>query len=65
MINNITIDNYDCQTDDLKIVQCKEFFLDIGESIVINFDININFLNMQIHLLLSNIHQKYQISILF
>ena len=45
MINNITIDNNDCQTDDLKIVQCKEFFLDIGESIVINFDININFLN--------------------
>ena len=45
MINNITIDNNDCQTDDLKIVQCKEFFLDMGESIVINFDININLLN--------------------
>ena len=45
IIKNVTIDNNECQTDDLKILQCKEFLLDIGDSIDINFEITTNFGN--------------------
>ena len=45
VIKNVTIDDNECQTDDLKIMQCKEFLLDTGESIDINMDISINFGN--------------------
>ena len=45
VIKNVTIDNNECQTDDLKIIQCKEFLLDTGESIDINMEISINFGN--------------------
>ena len=45
IIKNVTIDNNECQTDDFKILQCKEFLLDLGESLDINFDITINFGN--------------------
>ena len=43
IIKNVTIDNNECQTDDLKIMKCKEFLLDIGDSIDIDFEITINF----------------------
>ena len=45
IIKNVTIDNNECQTDDLKILECKEFLLDIGDSIDINFEITLNFGN--------------------
>ena len=45
IIKNITIDNVECQTDDLKISQCQEFLLDIGESIDINIEVNTHFGN--------------------
>ena len=45
IIKNITIDNNACQTDDLKVMQCKEFLLDIGESMNIDFEITTNFQN--------------------
>ena len=40
IIKNITIDNNECQTDDLKISQCQEFLLDIGDFIDINIEVN-------------------------
>ena len=43
IIKNVTIDNNECQTDDLKIMQCKEFLLDMGESIDIDIDILLKF----------------------
>ena len=45
IIKNVTIDNNECQTDDLKILKCKEFLLDIGDSIDIDFEITTNFGN--------------------
>ena len=45
IIKNITIDNNECQTDDLKISQCQEFLLDIGEFIDINIEVNAYFGN--------------------
>ena len=43
IIKNVTIDNNECQANDLKILKCKEFLLDIGESIDIDFEITIDF----------------------
>ena len=45
IIKNVTIDNNECQTDDLKISQCKEFLLDIGDTIDINFEVTTHFGN--------------------
>ena len=45
IIKNVTIDNNECQTDDLKISHCKEFLLDIGDIIDINFEVTTHFGN--------------------
>ena len=44
-IKSITIDGYECQSGDFKILQCREFLIDVGESIEINFEINTKFNN--------------------
>ena len=43
IIKSITIDGNECQTDDLKIIQCREFLIDVGETMEIDFEINTNF----------------------
>jgi hypothetical protein len=45
VINGISVDGNECQTDDLKIIQCREFLIDVGESVEINFEISTNFNN--------------------
>ena len=45
IINGISVDGNECQTDDLKIIQCREFLIDVGESVEINFEITTNFNN--------------------
>ena len=44
-IKRISVDGNECQTDDLKIIQCREFFIDVGESVEINFEVTTNFNN--------------------
>ena len=45
IIKSITVDGNECQTDDLKIVQCREFLIDVGETMEIDFEVNTNFNN--------------------
>ena len=46
IIKSITVDGNECQTDDLKIIQCREFLIDVGESMEIDFEITTNFNNV-------------------
>ena len=43
IIKSITVDGNECQTDDLKVVQCREFLIDVGETMEIDFEVNTNF----------------------
>ena len=45
IIKSITVDGNECQTDDLKVVQCREFLIDVGETMEIDFEVNTNFNN--------------------
>ena len=45
IIKSITIDGNECQTDDLKVIQCREFLIDVGETMEIDFEVNTNFNN--------------------
>ena len=45
IIKSITVDGNECQTDDLKIIQCREFLIDVGESMEIDFEVTTNFNN--------------------
>ena len=45
IIKSISVDGNECQTDDLKIIQCREFLIDVGDSIEIDFEVTTNFNN--------------------
>ena len=45
IIKSLTVDGNECQTDDLKIVQCREFLIDVGETMDIDFEVTANFNN--------------------
>ena len=43
IIKSITVDGNECQTNDLKITQCREFLIEVGESMEIDFEVITNF----------------------
>ena len=45
IIKSISVDGNECQTDDLKIIQCREFLIDVGETIELDFEVTTNFNN--------------------